>query len=164
MRVPKNKIQTGKYTSGGEFVELLTNKEYQGYYYGLNNKFYIGKEFNTNAAELVRIQQQNQLYNQSRSTALFSFISGIASQALISPRVEGKPVAPTNVPKINIINSVRYFSQQTNVKPITIKEISKETYDSLQGNDLYRTTFVGPDQTIDQAEKQMPGLKTFLSV
>ena len=154
MRVPKNKIKTGKYTSGNEFVELLTNKAYQGYYYEMNSKFYIGKEFDTNAAELVRLQQQNQLYNQSRSTALFSFISGIASQALISPRVSGIPP--------QVVAETRYFSQQTNVKPITIKEISKETYDSLQGNDLYKTTFIGPDQTIDQAEKQMPGLKTFL--
>jgi len=154
MRVPKNKIQTGKYTSGGEFVESLTNKEYQGYYYGLNNKFYIGKEFNNSAAELVRIQQQNQLYNQSRSTALFSFISGIASQALTSPRVSGIPP--------QVVAETRYFSQQTNVNPITIKEVSKETYDSLQGNALYKTTFVGPNQTIDQAEKEMPGLKTFL--
>jgi hypothetical protein len=156
MRVPKNKIQTGKYTSGGEFVELLTNKEYQGPYYGLNNKFYIGKEFSTNAAELIRIQQQNQLYNQSANTALFSFISGITSQALSSPRVAG-------IPK-QTVATTRYFSQQTNVNPITIKEISKETYDSLQGNALYRTTFIGPDKTEDQAEREIPGLKTFLSV
>lgn len=159
MRVPKNKIKTGKYTSGNEFVELLTNKSYQGYYYEMNNKFYIGKEFNANAVELVRVQQQNQLYNGSQNLALFSFISGIASQALTSPKIssiqsniEGNPTP------------IRYFSQQTNVKPITIKEISKETYDSLQGNSLYKTTFIGPDKTEDQAEKEMPGLKTFLSV
>ena len=105
---------------------------------------------------MVRKQQQNQLYNQSANTALFSFISGITSQALSSPRVAG-------IPK-QTVATTRYFSQQTNVKPITIKEISKETYDSLQGNSLYKTTFIGPDKTEDQAEKEMPGLKTFLSV
>lgn len=157
MRVPKNKIKTGKYTSGNEFVELLTNKSYQGYYYEMNNKFYIGKEFNSNAVELVRTQQQNKLYNGSQNLALFSFISGITSQALISPKVSSIQSNIESNP-----TSIRYFSQQTNVKPIIIKEISKETYDSLQGNDLYKTTFVGPNQTIDQAEKQMPGLKTFL--
>ena len=156
MRVPKNKIKTGKYTSGGEFVELLTNQSYQGYYYEINNKFYIGKEFSTNAAELIRVQQQNQLYNQSTNIALFSFISGITSQALSSPRVASIPTQTEA--------TTRYFSQQTNVNPITIKEISKETYDSLQGNSLYRITFIGPNQTEDQAETQMPGLKAFLSV
>lgn len=159
MRVPKNKIKTGKYTSGGEFVELLTNKSYQGYYYEMNNKFYIGKEFSTNAIELVRIQQQNQLYNQSSNTALFSFISGITSQSLTFPKVFSIQSNIESNP-----TSIRYFSQQTNVNPITIKEISKETYDSLQGNALYRTTFIGPDKTEDQAEREMPGLKTFLSV
>lgn len=159
MRVPKNKIKTGKYTSGNEFVELLTNKSYQGYYYEMNGKFYIGKEFNANAVELVRVQQQNQLYNGSQNLALFSFISGIASQALLFPKVtsvqpniEGNPTP------------IRYFSQQVNVNPITIKEINKETYEALQGNALYKTTLIGPEQSIDQAEKQMPGLKAFLSV
>ena len=40
MRIPSNIIQTGKYTSGGEFVEKLTNKPYQGYYYELNGSLY----------------------------------------------------------------------------------------------------------------------------
>jgi len=156
MKVPKNKIKTGKYTSGGEFVELLSNKSYQGYYFGLNNKFYIGREYSSDAIELVRVQQQNQLYSQGQSTALFSFLSGITSQVLSSPRVPGIP------PQLNDTNTTRYFSQQINVKPIIIKEITKEVYDSLQENPLYKTTFVGPSQDINQAEKQIPGLKSFL--
>jgi len=155
MRVPKNKIQTGKYTSGGEFVELISNKPYQGYYYKFNNKFYIGKEFNPDAIEIIRTQQQNQLYNQGQTIALFSFLSGITSQKLFSPRVPGVLPQGTN-------KDIRYFSQQINVKPIIIKEITKEVYDSLQGNPLYKTTFIGPTQDINQAEKQMPGLKAFL--
>lgn len=162
MRIPKNKIQTGKYTQGNEFVELLSNKPYQGYYYELNNKFYIGKEYNSEAIEIIKAQQQNQLYNVSQNVALFSFLSGITSQALTSPRVSGIP--KTNfIPKINIIDSTRYFSQKVNVNPIIIKEIDKETYDSLQGNPLYITTFISPNQDINKADQQMPGLKTWLS-
>jgi hypothetical protein len=160
MRIPKNKIVTGKYTSGNEFVEKLSNLPYQGYYYELNNKFYTGKEYNANAVEIIKIQQQNQLYNLSFDTALFSFISGITSQALQSPKVSGVPVSPLSI--VGSFNTTRFFSQKINVQPITIKEINEETYNSLQGNSLFITTFISPTQTVDQADKQMPGLKNWL--
>lgn len=163
MRVPKNKIKTGKYTQGNEFVELLTNKPYQGHYYELSNKFYIGKEYNSDAIEIIKIQQQNQLYNLSQDAALFSFISGTTSQALTQPRVSSIPVQTEDLLKAGLIDSTRYFSQKVNVNPILIKEISKETYDSLQGSPLYITTFIGPNQDINKADQQMPGLKTWLS-
>lgn len=162
MRVPINKIQTGKYTSGNEFVEKLTNTPYQGYYYELSNKFYVGKEFNPNAVEIIRIQQQNQLYNLSQDAALFSFLSGITSQALTQRRVFSVPFQFDDLLKDNVGRPIRYFSQKINTNPILIKEINRETYDSLQGNPLYITTFIGPTQNIDQADQQMPGLKTWL--
>ena len=91
------------------------------------------------------------------STATFSLLSGITSQMLTSPKV-------TSVQPNTESNSVpeRYFSSQINIQPTIIKEISKDTYDSLQGNSLYQTTFIGPTQSIDQADKQLPGLKAFL--
>jgi hypothetical protein len=91
------------------------------------------------------------------SLAIFSVISGVTSQTLQSPKV-------TSVQSNTESNSIpeRYFSSQVNIKPTVIKEISKDTYDSLQGNTLYQTTFIGPTQSIDQAEKQLPGLKAFL--
>ena len=53
-----------------------------------------------------------------------------------------------------------------NSNPITIKEIDEKTYVSLQGNSLYKTTFIGIyngiNQILDQANTQMPGLRTFL--
>lgn len=161
MRVPINKIQTGKYTSGNEFVEKITNTPYQGYYYELSNKFYVGKEFNPNAIEIIRIQQQNQLYNLSQDAALFSFLSGITSQALAQRRVFSVPFQEVS-PPIDLDFDTRYFSQKVNTNPILIKEINRETYDSLQGNPLYITTFIGSTQNIDQADQQMPGLKTWL--
>jgi hypothetical protein len=99
----------------------------------------------------------NMIFNPSLS--IFSIISGITSQSLQSTKV-------TSVQSNIESNSIpeRYFSSKINIKPTIIKEISKDTYDSLQGNSLYQTTFIGPTQSIDQAEKQLPGLKTWLSV
>jgi len=156
MKIPKNIIKTGKYTSGGEFYFKITQAPYSGYYYILNNLYYTGKEYNETAPEIVKIQQTNNMLFRS-STAIFSSLSGITSQMLQSPKI-------TSVQPNTESNSVpeRYFSSQINIKPTIIKEISKDTYDSLQGNSLYQTTFIGPTQSIDQAEKQLPGLKAFL--
>ena len=166
MKVPKNIIQTGKYTSGGEFVEELSNKPYQGYYYELNGSLYTGKEYSVNAVKIIKKQAQNQLYNNS-NTAMFSFMSGITSQQLSVP--------PINSINNNVLNgygiqppSTKFFAQKINVNPIIIKEIDEKSYTSLQGTPLYKTTFIGSyngvNQTIDKAEAQIPGLKTFLSV
>ena len=47
-----------------------------------------------------------------------------------------------------------------------IKEVDEKSYISVRGTPLYKTTFIGSynnvNQNVDQAEKQMPGLKTFL--
>lgn len=166
MKVPSNIIQTGKYTSGGEFVEELSNKPYQGHYYELNGSLYTGKEYSVNAVKIIKKQNQNQLYN-STSTAMFSFMSGITSQQLSVP--------PINSINNNVLNgysiqppSTQFFAQKININPIIIKEIDEKSYTSLQGTPLYKTTFIGSyngvNQNIDQAEAQMPGLKTFLSV
>ena len=158
MKVPKNIIQVGKYTSGGEFVEELSNKPYQGYYYELNGSLYTGKEYSVDAIKIIKKQAQNQLYN-STSTAMFSFMSGITSQQLSIPLINSVSINTT---------STRFFAQKINVNPIIIKEIDEKSYTSLQGTSLYKTTFVGNyngvNQNVDQAEAQIPGLKTFLSV
>jgi hypothetical protein len=156
MKIPKNIIKTGKYTAGEEFYIKETQAPYKGYYYILNNSYYAGKEYNEKAPEIIKIQQANTMLFRG-STAIFSIISGITSQMLKAPKV-------TSVQPNTESNSVpeRYFSSQVNIKPTIIKEISKDTYDSLQGNPLYQITFIGPTQSIDQAEKQLPGIKAFL--
>lgn len=167
MRVPKNIIQTGKYTSGGEFVEEKTNKPYQGYYYELNGSLYTGREYSIDAIKIIKKQDQNQLYNSS-NTALFSLVSGITSQQLSVPSINSTNVNSLSDEGLRSYSSTRFFIQKINVNPIIIKEVDEKSYISVRGNPLYKTTFIGTynniNQTTDQAEAQMPGLKTFLSV
>jgi len=158
MRIPANIIETGKYTTGRELVYKETQTPYQGYYYILNNRYFVGKEYKVDAPELIKITQSNTLLFRP-STAIFSAISGITSKMLRPAKVSS---VQSNIESNSTL--IRYFSQQVNIKPTIIKEISKETYDSLQQNPLYITTFVGPTQNIDKANQQMPGLKAFLSV
>ena len=133
--------------------------------YQLNNKVhakgidsikeYIMDTCNFNHQDWSSLKE---LYNSS-NTALFSLVSGITSQQLSVP--------PINSISINT-TSTRFFAQKINVNPIIIKEVDEKSYISVRGNPLYKTTFIGTynniNQTTDQAETQMPGLKTFLSV
>jgi hypothetical protein len=174
MRVPKNIIQTGKYTSGGEFVEEKTNKPYQGYYYELNGSLYTGKEYSIDAIKIIKKEDQNQLYNSS-NTAMFSLVSGITSQQLSTPSINSisknkeDTLFSSPRPALTPVNTPpQFFVQKINVNPIIIKEVDEKSYISVQGNPLYKTTFIGIyngiSQNPDKAEAQMPGLNTFLLV
>jgi hypothetical protein len=157
MKIPANIIVENKYTQGNEYIEEKTNKNYQGYYYELNGLLYAGKSYSDNALKIIPITDRNKMLTQGLSVATFSVVSGITSQDL-----EQQPVPSIYVNTESDLVPVRYFSSQVNIQPKIIKEISKETYDSLKTNSLYQITFIGPTQSIEQADKQMPGLKSFL--
>jgi hypothetical protein len=158
MRIPKNIVSENLYTSGDEFVDAKTNAPYQGYYYEYKAKFYAGNTFDFKAPEIVKIKASNSLFNNI-STAVFSAISGIASQALISSIVKGNRIETEN-------KVVMFFSRQVNIQPTLIKYIDENTYLSIQKDALYQTIYIGTykENTIsaDQAYTQMPGLKEFL--
>jgi hypothetical protein len=171
LRVPKNKIPEGKYTAGGEYIVESTNAIYQGYYYELNSLFYAGKSFDINALKLIPIKDRNTLLNRGLSLALFSTISKITSQTLQQPKVISIPNGPTTSRNITS-NTDRFYCKKVNEQPFIIKEIDKTTYNSLQSNPLYKTTSVkfvpspgyaqGIPQNLDQAEKELPGIRIFL--
>lgn len=162
MRIPSNIIQTGKYTSGNEFVEEKTNKPYQGYYYELNGSLYTGKEYNGNAIKIIKIKESNSLFNNLK-TILFSAISGISSQSLSSVIIKGNPTDNDGIPHGVTLS---FYSKQLNFTPILIKSVDENTYISLQRNAIYQTIYIGDYKgniiTADQAYSQMVGLKTFL--
>lgn len=153
MIIPSNIIQK-KYTSGGEFVSKQTNIVYKGYYYILNNTYYAGKEYAPNSPEIIKISQYNKLLN-NQETAIYSAITGLTSDQLKEPT----DLISTYDEK----ELTRYFYKKvTDVNPIIIKETNKETYDRLKNNPSYQTTFFNNIKKLDEAEKEMPGLKLFL--
>lgn len=52
MRIPQNKIKLG-HTSGNELIYKDGLLPYTGYYFILNNKYYVGKEFTGQNVELI---------------------------------------------------------------------------------------------------------------
>jgi len=164
MKIPSNLIQTGKYTSRGEYVEAVSNKPYQGYYYELSGVLYAGKEYNKNAPKLIKAQEANQLYNNNLDTAIFSINSGITSQQLETPPFYNLPVSKDSNPPHG--STIRFFAKKTNNTPILIREINENAYTSLKNDFIHQTIYIGTYQgitlTSEQAYSQMIGLKEFV--
>ena len=104
MKIPKNRIKF-KYSSGKEFVYKITQTPFQGDYYVINNSYYVGKEYNSQAPELIKLEQSNTLLF-NKATAIFSLISGITSQVLKKPEINSiqPDIENKEIP-------VRYFSR-----------------------------------------------------
>jgi hypothetical protein len=165
LRVPQNQTVTSKYTSGKEYMFNDTYREYIGYYYELNSKLFAGKEFSTTAPELIRIDSSkvNKLLTNS-STYVYGKISGVK---IPSSKITTLPSSNTN----NLLDKGgEYFLQfySSKINSNIIKSIDENTYIRLQSDPLYKITFIGTynnkNQTLDDAEKELPGLKDFLSV
>jgi hypothetical protein len=86
MYIPKNKIQTNLYTSGGEYTLLSSGQNYIGYYYKLyNGKYFTGRTPNDSETipynPLLPTEQDYQVgeftryFNIKRNQAIFTEIS-----------------------------------------------------------------------------------------
>jgi hypothetical protein len=167
IRIPQNIIVESKYTIGNEFVLLSSYQVYQGYYYEMNGKYFVGKEFNQNAPELQKIVSplSNNLLKIA-SSFLFGKLSGININQKNTPT---SVVYQPTQEDYDRGYSIRYFYKKINVTPITIKETNKENYDLLINDPLYQVVLIKWDgvrfnNDLTQAEQQMPGIKSFLGV
>jgi hypothetical protein len=165
IRIPKNIIVESKYTSGKEYMVVSTYKEYQGYYYELNNKIFAGKEFDINAPELQKIEVSK--LNPFLIKAS-TYVYGLLSNSKIN---SSKPISKTYNPTPEELNKgfiVRYFSKKLNENPIIIKEINESSFKELKQNPIYQVISINWNTLSDNeivkisAEKEMPGIKAFL--
>ena len=157
MRVPSN-IITSQYTSGKEYMYAASQKEYQGYYYELNDKFFVGKEFKVDAAELLKIKSANINTLLTRaSTYVYGLLSGVKLSNV-------KP--PSFIYKYE--GNIRYFLAKLNTNPLLIKEVNKETFDSFQNDPLYSSVslfYEGGfnERELNKAETKISGIKAFVN-
>jgi len=165
MKVPANIISENLYTIGKEFVLADYYKEYQGYYYEINNKFFIGKKFDINSLELLKVNSPeiNPLLLNS-GTSIYGSLSKIRP---LFNKIKSLPFNPTNEDFSNGYK-IRYFAKQINVNPIFIKEIDKNQFLQLQKDSFYQTlevkyNFNITEKELNNLDKKMPGLKKYLS-
>jgi hypothetical protein len=156
VKVPANIIET-KYTSGNEFVFSFNYKYYQGHYYELNDKIFAGKEFNVNAPELIKADSKeiNPLLTSTK-TLVYGSLSKIK---LNNTNVKGIVPQDTDL--------VSFYCKKINTNPILIKQINEQTYYVLKNDPLYIITYIGNykgiDQDINDASKQIPELRDWLT-
>jgi hypothetical protein len=118
--IPKNKIQTNLYTSGGEYTLLSSGQNYIGYYYKLyNGKYFTGKTPNEpNSKEIIPVLSND---STSRGANIFS-----------TPLTLYNPLLPTEQ-DYQIGEFTRYFNIKRNQAIFT--EISKDTYNKFKQQD-----------------------------
>ena len=159
MKVPSNIIVKDQYTQGKEFIYSDTYENYQGYYYEMNSRYFIGRVFDPNAREILKLQS-DKVDKLKLNSKLSIFIN------LLKTKI------PSNI-KISSItpdgrNSIRYFAKKLNYNPILIKEISEETFNELKIDPTYQTLALNLPASdydpaiLDQTNKQMPGIKAFI--
>jgi hypothetical protein len=140
MIIPSNNILTDQYTRGEEFSIKNTGEIYKGYYCIVQgNKFYTGKIYTSLSEELIKLSQ-----------------------------FQDNNLPPTSITPEKNLDIIRYFIKKINVFPIIIKEVDKNTYESLTSSFYAKVSIAGNQiylgsQLLEEAEKKMSGLKSFLS-
>jgi len=164
IRIPSNQIVKSKYTIGKEYMYKDTYREYQGYYYELNNKLFTGKEFDSNAPELILIPKNNNVPSG------FNILLTKASTYAYG-KISGTKLNNTKLPSIQpslLISNIKYLAKENNSFPLKIIFISEDIYnENLQNNILYSFTKVYFSYQsgwviTDQNRKDIPEIDLFL--
>jgi len=166
MRVPSNIITTGMYTIGKEFINTSDNKPYQGYYYQIGDRFFVGRSFNQNAPELKKVTDDHFFFININED--YGRLTQLDPKSMQVPK-------PIHNPDMSIKDAggdsfYTYYAKKINQYPILIREINKETYDSLKNNNIWQVIALISTQgdggidmgEINKAEKEMSGIKTWL--
>jgi hypothetical protein len=166
MKIPSNIIETDKYTIGKEFINTANNKEYQGYYYQIGNRYFIGKNFDPKALELKKINDPSFIYSKVNPT--YGKLTNLSPTAFSSPKIIHNP--DLSLKDAQGQDFFTYYAKKINYSPILIREINKETYLELQKSNVWQTIALVTTQgdggidirEINKAEKEMPGIRAWL--
>jgi hypothetical protein len=158
MKVPANIIIENKYTLGNELIFAKTYKEYQGYYYEINDKLFAGREFDPKALQLIRIDSVD--INLLKLNSKTSTYGNLTKVTLPNNRIISIPFM--------FESGLKYIAKQLNSSPIRLFFVSKETYEREKTNPLYSFTlvFFEPEfgfTITDINRKEIPEIDIFLA-
>ena len=160
--IPKNKIQENLYTNGtgiGNNILLRfpdTKKPYIGSYTVINgSKYYNSKTYDENSKLLER-------YTPPINANAVASAGSIPTLAAVS--LSGNILSGNENSSLSS-SSTRYFYKDLTSPNNLIKEIDKKAYDQLAGklsNNYQVISYNKNTQTLEEVNKQMPGLASFL--
>jgi hypothetical protein len=172
-RIPKNRVKTGKFTQGNEYVIASSGIDYKGYYYVENGVAYAGKDSTVYPVKiLLELAPVNFIADIASTTGFFTDAYNFAKSNLETAKTIAEKVFPAKPiqqssgnPKVGIHNYV-----QKNGETI-IKEIdsSDPQFSNFQKDPTYKVVSINfssmdVEQQITEGEKQIPGLKTFVNL
>lgn len=164
MRIPRNKIIENQYTIGGEFVYSQNSNEYKGYYCIIGGtQYFAGKVYDPKAYRLDKLVD-SPTNNPALKPLAGSLISPLTTDKLLSKQYK--------ITSEDITNGyvTRYFVKKSTSNPIEIKEVGQDTFITFKTNPLYQCIELilnlssNNDTIMNEAYKEMIGLKEFLSV
>lgn len=161
MRVPSNLITENQYTIGKEFMYLMTYKEYQGYYYIINDRYFTGKTYaESGSLELIKINPEN---NNLLLTQASTYVYGLLSKTKINnSKVPG--VVSSDIYDIDP-EITNFYCKKLNTNPILIRQISEQTYSNIKNDPLYVVTYIGKYNGVENdttdAFTQIPELRSW---
>lgn len=151
-QIPKNRIVENQYTNGTGIGKNLALRfvrsriPYIGFYNVVNgNRYFTGKTYTEESRPLEK-------YNIIQAAA-----NTIASAGSVATQAQSFLNNPST--------ATRYFYKDLTVTNIKIKEINQKTFNTLsQRNDSsFQVISFNPEtQTLEDVNKQMPGLREFL--
>ena len=152
IQIPKNRIVENQYTNGtgiGKNLALRFTRSkipYIGFYSIINgNKYFTGKTYTDKSKPLEK-------YN-------------ILATAIAVAAAAGSIATKANSLLSKESALLRYFYKNLTVKEIDIKEIDLNAYKQLSGSNSPNYQVISYDaktQSLDDINKQMPGLRAFL--
>jgi len=133
MKVPSNIISENLYTIGKEFVYASSYKEYQGYYYIINDNFFAGTEFDPNAPRLLKLNS-----NDINPLKLNPFTSTYANLKNLNLSDNKIPSVPLEFGE----GGIRYLAKQLNFTPVRIIFTTKEAFENSNKYSRYIFTSI----------------------
>jgi hypothetical protein len=181
VRNPRNQVKTNLSTQGGEFIYKSTGLDYVGYYYTINDKAYVGPvplpnnlflpiELDVNPNKLPEGADTNILHAVGNAAGFFTQAYNFAKSNLETAGIiKDKDVTPKTVTNAQLRVGLHYFIQNSTDQNKIIKETDLTSYNQLQKDPVYKTVsinFSSPDaeKQIEDGEKIIPGLKTFINL
>jgi hypothetical protein len=180
-RNPRNQVKSNLYTQGGEFIYKSTGLDYVGYYYTINNKAYAGPvplpnnlflpiELDVNPNKLPEGADTNILHTVGNVAGFFTEAYNFAKSNLETAQYIKDKVFPSKtITNAQLRVGLHYFIQNSTDQNKIIKETDLTSYNQLQKDPVYKTVsidFSSPDaeKQIEDGEKIIPGLKTFINL
>ena len=172
-RVPKNRVKTGKHTDGNEYVIASSGIEYKGYYYEENGVAYAGKDSTVYQTKiLLELAPVNFMADIALTTGFFTDAYNFAKSNLETAKTIANKVFPSKPiqqssdnPKFGTHNYIQK-NNETIIKEIDSSDLM---FPKFKKDPTYKVVSINfnsmdVEQQIEEGDKIIPGLKTFVNL